>query len=974
VRVRRFPAWLFIILLLAVPALAARIEIDTNQDPDSRLEIRNVELPDGSRVQLYVITGNPVRVLIDEDELVGNHIEFDLTNRIIRVIGFGSFKSANENIQGDDLIIDLEQEAFTGNDVLIITDAIDVLGVEASRVPGQINVIDGSFSPCSRCLKDVEDFGFRAKRLLLFPGDRLVAYDVTVLIREYPLFDLPLMVVPLGPPDRTPKLSIIQGTAEERASISLDWPYVAGRNALGSFSVRYFADITPDAGGFLLNQLLGGRVDTSYLGGSIEHRFFTETGSGTLAVSFQPSFLDPNEPDGRTDSLYTVRAEFETDEELDVPQVDLALERDDANRNRIFEYRLALGNTRQGLTGKYLTQGFIDLDPQDSVKDPSFANRITPRRTLSQLTFQAADNPALSVGTFSVGSVMLDLGIFEDVSNPTNRSAAGTPFFNAGRLLEAHTLQLTPTPLWQGFQVSGQTTFQGKYYTTGERLIDWNTSLTTEQRLLDIGSLNLTFTRNTGEGETPFRFDQIPLRSRTDLRSSLQLQPLDWLALSVQETLVIEDTRSPQVEGLNPLESRLTLFGNLDFLDATISNRYDIKTGDPGTLDASLALRSPDPSITANLEVTYVQDLKATADRLSGAILDDSKTMINAGFGIAPYLTADLKGGYTFAPPFPEEPSEPRDFWQPLELGVTLGTLEQDDGIPGLRVSYTRDLNRGKLDNLTYQASIKLGPLEVGAQQAFDVRNGRLQDSSYQISWPGVAALEGHGFSLIPPAWLGLDIDPNARETWTVTLRDAPLEGQEAWRLSYQTTKNPTLDLGNTVGGFENSSLEARVILEDTRLGPTHFSVDFFADLKIGDDSISTTYLRRGNLALQADIASRVGIQGTLGYSGFFDPVSEEVTRAALSIKDFAVTVRVLDELFLGAIFNDVWDFTGNNPNESPFNFQPTVLLVWDRCCWALHAQWNSETGQIKLAITTPGSNEGLIQSFDTPLVLPGRQ
>ena len=303
------------LLSLACWAGAARIVIDASHDPGSRLEIRTVTLPGGEEVQLYVLMGDGLTVTIDGDVLTADHVEFDLTNRLVRVVGHGSFSQEGETVEGDDLVIDLSRESFEASDVLIITEQIDVEGDVASRVPGLIRVAAGEFSPCSRCDQQVEDYGFRAARLELYPGDRLVAFDVTVLIRGQPAFDLPLLVLPLGPEERRPRLHYQTGTAQERALIELTWPYVAGPDAYGDLTLRYMADVEP-GGSPLGDAMLGGSVRRSYFGVRLDHDFYTPRGSGDLVVDFMPGF---EEPEGWEPPEWTVRFDYADDELLGPP-------------------------------------------------------------------------------------------------------------------------------------------------------------------------------------------------------------------------------------------------------------------------------------------------------------------------------------------------------------------------------------------------------------------------------------------------------------------------------------------------------------------------------------------------------------------------------------------------------------------------------------------------------------------------------
>src|SRR5690606_6050781 len=236
-----------LLALLSAWAGAARIVIDAAHDPESRLEIRTVTLPGGEEAQVYVLTGRGLTVRIDDDVLVADHVEFDLTRRIVRVVGRGSFTRGEETVEGEDLVIDLSRESLEGSDVLVVTPEIDVSGDSASRVPGMIAIALGEFSPCSRCAQEVEDYGFRAERIELYPGDRLVAHGVTVLIRGQPVLTVPLLALPLGPEDRQPRLLYETGTASSRARLELTWPYVAGPDARGAVTLRYHADVEPGA-------------------------------------------------------------------------------------------------------------------------------------------------------------------------------------------------------------------------------------------------------------------------------------------------------------------------------------------------------------------------------------------------------------------------------------------------------------------------------------------------------------------------------------------------------------------------------------------------------------------------------------------------------------------------------------------------------------------------------------------------------
>ncbi|MBS3966248.1 MAG: hypothetical protein KGZ60_03200 [Truepera sp.] len=936
-----------------------------------QIEYRPLTLPDGRRIELIVVQGSPARITLGDTVIEADYLEFDTNQRLVRIVGRGRFSTGRETVEGEDFSIDLANETLRAFKVFITTAAIDIRGLSATLMPGQIEVLGGRFSPCSRCPQEIEDYSFKAKRLLLYPGDRLIAYEVTVFIRDVPVLTLPLLLIPLGPVERQPRLSISQGTAIARAEIALDWPYTAGYNAYGTASLRYYADVLPGQGNLFTNTLLGGRVTASYLGFGVRHRAFFADSELTFALQYTPSFIDVRQPGGKTRDQLTARLLYETFAGI-TPSVRFLIERDDNRRQRLVEYTLNLGGVAGGIEGGFLSQGYFDLDPNDPALSPSYARRGIPERTLAELRLEPAGRPTFTVGPFSLSGVQLVLGAYQDLSNPANRRVARLPSVSAGRLLWNHALRLAPLSPWEGSSLFGLSIFSGRYYSSGERLIRWDSQLALRQSFGRFGDFSAIFTRNTTEGQTPFRFDrEIPF-SLTDLRSSLSLTPLAWLAIRADYSYIFWDLRRREAIGSGPLNTSLTLFGNLPWLSLSVRNSYDLRTPDPGTLNFDLGVRYPDPNFIAELTASHIQDLMVAPDRL-GQTRNESASTLALAFGLRPYARFELRTGRRYDPP----PSEHPEYWEPLELAVTAGTLELDDAIPGARLSYRRDINLGEPQELRLEFSTRLAMLEFSLDQRFDYRTGMAgAGSRYSLTWPGMASLEASGFALLPPRWFGFTTSPTQLEHWEFSLRDAVRRlGREQWRLTYRTSYDPALaTAAPEPGGFRNSRLEAFVNLENTEFGPVNFSLDAFAELQLADSILPRTFLQRAALLLRSDFFGTVGLQGAIGYRATYNPALDEITRSALTFDNLAVTVRVLDELYLSAALSDIWDLTGNTLAESPWNFQPTISVVWDRCCWALYGSWDTKTGRVRLAITTPGGGPGIAPELDLGLRFPGRE
>ena len=956
-------AVLGLLVMLSGWTSAARIVIDASHDPDSRLEIRTVTLPGGEEVQLYVLIGEGLTVTIDGDVLTANHVEFDLTNRLVRVVGRGSFTMDGETVEGDDLVIDLGRESFEASDVLIVTEQIDVEGDSASRLPGLIRVAAGEFSPCSRCDQQVEDFGFSAARLELYPGDRLVAFDVTVLIRGRPAFDLPLLVLPLGPEERRPRLHYQTGTAVERALIELTWPYVAGPDAYGDVTLRYMADVDP-GGSPLGDALLGGSVRRSYFGVRLDHDFYTARGAGDLVVDFTPGL---EEAEGWEPPKWTVRFAYADDELIGPPRTEVLLARDDASRPFIWEASLRARRVEYGLDATFSSQVFVDTESADEIDRPSYAGTRVPLMTPVRLELRP-EQESLSLGPLTVDRLLLDLGVFEDRSNPINRSAALTETVGSGRVVESHALRMGPIDLWTGAELDARTDFVGYYYGTAERQVDWLSRATATQSFGSVGSLSLTFTRDVTEGETPFRFDVIPYRSRTDLLGALVLDPTPWFRVQQRGGYVFLDDRDPEQEGWAPLETTITLLRNVDWLSLSARNAYDFEDGDPGVIDVDLGLRNRGP-LRVTFDVSHVEDLAVTPDRITGDPTDDSETALALTASLRDAFEFSVDTAYRYAPP-PPPAGEPPDHFDDLRVRLTVGTLRQDDLVPGLSLEYARDLDVGRVSGFGVEVTGRIGPVELYALERLSLPGSRLSQSRLRVEWPSVAAVEARGLEWLPPASIGLPApEPYARDL-EFSVEDAPVAGAPEWRVAFSTRYDP--DILNGTGGLRGSTLTGRALLDSRVVGPAHLSVDGFAELAWRDDLQPVTYLRRANLQLAVDLYERVGLQGTVGYAASFSSVANEVTSSRLSLSDVALVVRPLDELYLGMVVNDVWDLTGDDPNRL-VQLRPEFTVVWNRCCWALYGSWDSATGAVAITLTTPGADQGIGQVFDTGWVIPRR-
>ena len=1012
-------------LLLALLGISHAVEIQI-LDAD-KLERRPITLPGGATTELIVITGSPVRLKVDNDTIVAEYVEFDRESRILRIVGPGNVSYDNVTTKGKDYILDLSSGELNFRDVFIFTKPLDIEGISATRQPGQIDVSAALFSPCSRCQRGVQDYRFSAERMNFYPGDRLVAFNVTVYLRDLPSFFLPLMVVPLGPQDRRPRFNLTRGSLTERASVALDWPYVFGANAFGTTSLRYYADVTPGGSNTPAETILGGAVTQSYFGGGFDHRFYTERGRGTVRFFYTPPFLPRTDYETGTPAEYTYTLGYKTEAALTGLQTDLLLARDDTTNPRIINLSARVGDAYGGFNFAYVTQTYFDLELTDSSYLPNYERSEGALRTYAQVQLSPEDNLSFSAGPFTLTNLLLSAGVYEDYANFNNPSAQtsglflnGSPIIRGGRLLERHTITLAPLSPFPGSSISGSTNYTGQLYTTknangeNERLVDWSSTLNAEQTFAG-GSFSLDFSRDILDGETPFAFDaRTTPDSRTALSGNLALTPAPWLDLSVGETYVFQDDRSFTQLGAGPLTTRAELFKNVDWLGLTLEQAYDLQKNDLGLLGATVALTSPNPVWTSSVQLSGVYDLAQTQNPItgSGGVINESEVNLGLRLGYSAYAALAVDLGYDFngttSGTFGNSYGDPNygytydggysggnytsgstlvpgsetilgvPLYKPLVVSLTAGTPSQADALPSLTLSLDRDLNRNRMNAVSYDARGRLGPLALSARQAFDFNALDASNTLFAVTYPNIIQLSASGFTPLEPGVIGLDLRPEDPVTYQLRVLDQTQPGTlKLYDVTYNTTYGP-LGYSSADGlGFSDTNVTGLVNLPldffDTPLGTVGFGLNFSATLTLADDAQPLTYLSNSAAQLTTDFFSRAGLQGKLTYSAQAGGSSNLITQN-LRLENFGPTVRLWDDLYVSALLYDLWDFTGTNASYTPFNFQPVFFITLDRCCWAFYGAYDTRNGTISLSLGYPGTTQGLTGAFKTPLSLPRRR
>jgi hypothetical protein len=597
---------LFLALLLCFGLAEARtIEIISGD----RLEFRNVTPPGGGPVQEYIIiSGRTVVLKIDNDELVCQRVEFNKTERKLVIIGEGTYRSKKETLQGKDFVIDLDTEALQTEDVFIATKEIDVIGVAAERLPGQIEVQNGVFSPCARCGQNPNDYGFRAETILIYPGDRLIASNATLLLADEPVMFIPLVVFFLNDPNRQPRLEVTLGTSEapvagspdDGTTIEADLPFVTGTLGFGMTYLRTFQKRDPG------------------ITGGFDYQAYLFEGAKPTRLSFFAMPMAGNALAGANAELRRLRLAYrlETEGNYDLsPDISSedggftisfraqALRLDTGLaltefRGVSFQGRdqetgltaaVSLDNTRFGL--RLALDTFIDQRDPKTIVAGSQNNRL---RTLPELTAELKTGQGLSTKLgpidLKLSTLRFSLANLTGAFNPLNNSAKDLAKdstdgqISALRLSEDHRINAN-LDLWEGGEISADNSFSGRYYSTRNPV-----------KILPGSSAPLAVSAAAGEFERLISLNQTVTFN----------QRLDFLSLETTEDV------SPRESGFN------------NSLNNNFGNQGRSNSGSSGNNSFSLKYSYSDSGgetpFAPGIEGSFISGVRKLSEKLDGAL------------------------------------------------------------------------------------------------------------------------------------------------------------------------------------------------------------------------------------------------------------------------------------------------------------------------------------------------------------------
>ncbi len=450
-------------LLFLGLALAARVQIEAAD----RLFLS----PDG---RLVVLEGRPVALRYQKRAIEADRVVYDRKTRRLVLSGHVRYTDPQGRaIEAESLTLFLDDESLLAVEVRMRSGRIEFRAPKACRALGQVRLDLALFSPCYGCGQNPLDYAFYARKVVVYPGDRIVAYDVWVEIGGRRAFRLPLLLLHTGP--RRPRLEV--GTNDADGFFVLaDLPYVTA-SGLGFTLVRYF-----ERRGWGLG--------------------FDHYGAGRAKEHYRFLYLPP--PAGGERGSIQALVEYAL--KAGGWERRLTLQRDDAKVPGRFSLKAEARRTDG--RDPYLAfriERTLDTDPD---APPVYGVERNPEVEL-------AWRKGVRWGAlFASGGAVL--GGYQAPTNRQNRSArAAGDRIQAGRVRLEHHERFTPR-LPFGLYLSAANDFVGHYYTTAERAIDWRSRLDLGLRL-GSGRGGVRVTRSVREGETPFAFDRIPTRRRAEV-------------------------------------------------------------------------------------------------------------------------------------------------------------------------------------------------------------------------------------------------------------------------------------------------------------------------------------------------------------------------------------------------------------------------------------------------------------------------
>lgn len=961
------------------------------------LELRQL---DGQELVLIGGTGESgVELRVDDDIVKALRVEYNRTRRTLTLVGRASYFSASDaqTLTGENLVVDLGTEELTGQDVLISDADLEIRGSEVDRIPGQLRATGGYFTPCAKCGRTPNDYAFRAERLIVYPGDRLVAYRAQLLLADFPVLYLPVLVLPLNDPERQPRLSIGQA-AQDGYTVEADLPFSIGSTTLGTTLLRYYQNRSPSFGvGVSLRSYQPlPFIDRLNLYVLSNPRPFLSDGTQ------QPgSDLDINfSAKGRIPLVTAVR---DLDYSLTVTRSDLGRASTDPERG--------VTNVNFGVNVEYplFTGQFSYVDRYG----PEGVTRLTT--PLKQPEVVVDPKPYVQGGLST--DFKFTVGHYTAQSNPLSRSATLQGInISTSRIEEQHSLGYSAKP-WTNADLTLTNTFTGRYYGTGARTVQLNLGAQLTQRWNTTNTFTVSGAYTRIEGTSPFAFDALPgRRISAPIGLTISTVPVKDVSFGVSLTrdlMVGPEAQAPATFNLSvnrvPLSASASLAHNF-YTGEVESANYSITLSDPRTdeqiaaANRASAVQSANPARTAQASAN-----PAAANSGAGAPADASQSGAGqtgtgagnpsdtqAGSSQTDGATSTANGTATNTVTPPPAPAPVRRLWPAPNLSLSAsGGYSRSGGYSPftVRATVTGDVRTNNFNvfathaiqtpnistigaefNATGTRDTVLNPFTVSARETLNFPTDaailsaqatpRLSGSA-SLTWRGAYTLStAHDLLINQPA--------TTKESGTLTFSAGTVAGQAT---NWQVTYGGPFDVARF--GWTRPTLSAS--LRTTRPGQ---SIGIAGVLNVKGLDQPRTELSRADLTADWQFGTRFSLSGTANYNRI---------RTGTFPDDKATDTLILNPLKLGLAL-------GNGPKPgayltaslrqtftwqdgvrlNPTPLAPVIGLTIDRCCWAIQAEIDLSIQRYRLAIGLPGSTNYPLFDIGSggltplPTLLPG--
>ncbi|WP_338014438.1 hypothetical protein [Deinococcus cavernae] len=914
-------------------AQARTVKIITAQT----LELRN---QDGQ--EIVIIAGENVEIRLDDDIIKAKRVEFNRTRRTLTLVGYATYHTAKDgqDLKGNDLVVDLGSEALTGQDVLISDADLEIRGAAVERVPGQLRAQGGYFTPCAKCGRTPNDYAFRAQQLVVYPGDRLIAYRAQLLIAERPVLYLPVVVLPLNDQARQPRLAVGRGDPDG-LTVEADLPFSVGSSVLGTTLLRYYQYRSPSFGGgvdlhaYAPNRLID-RADLYFL-------------------ALPKPFLVGGDGEPERQSGYDLDLNFSVK-----GRVPLMLAEKD------MEYALNVVRRDIGLPPEDKSRGVTLVDFSAQADYPRFSARLNyndrfgppPEQALSRELRHPeviVDVKPFTVSLGGLGDVSADFkfsaGQYTAASNPLSRSASLQGLnYTTSRLEEVHALSYT-RPLWRGAEIAASNTFTGRYYGNGSRTVQLEFGVKFTQRWAGSNTFTVEQRYLRYEGTSPFAFDVVSRRLSAPLDIRVDTVPVRDTTFSV--TYTRDGFRQPgqkertQVFGVSGSVNRkpVSAYYNLSYDFATdnlSSGSFSVTVGDPDS--GKLTLVPATPALLATPTAPAVPARAAYYRRSSAWPFPNLSFTVSGGYALQTRIQpvtvkATVTDGGARTNYF--SVSGTYDLQGQAEtLRLNGGTLQGEErNLTNLDVNYSA--------SATFDAV--LNPLSVSGSESLNLRDPYLS-GNHNVNWRGFTFNTNHS--------LDLETDPATKESGTVNFSVGnPAGSATNWNLNY----GGPYDLRR--GGFTRPQLTAafKTTVPGQRLAAS-------ASINLRGLDQPRTELSRASLDA-AWQKGRFAVSGQATYSRVRSgEYPNDQASDTLVVDPLRVGVGLgkgpRPDVYLTASLRQTFRYVGGvRQDDKPIS--PVFGLTWDRCCWALQGEYDVGLKRLRIAIGLPGQTYSIFDRLD---------